>query len=78
MNEVVLPEHLFHICTIPGPTRSYRFPTFWFGQMKLMGKLNASVGENILFRFLRDENALMWAGPELQLFRESSSHSLVV
>ena len=31
MNEVVLPEHLFHICTIstiPGPARSYRFLTF--------------------------------------------------
>ena len=25
---LVLPEHLFHICTILGPTRSYRFPTF--------------------------------------------------
>ena len=39
------------------PARSYRFPTFWFGQIKPMGKLNASVGENILFRFRRDENA---------------------
>ena len=28
VNEVVLPEHLFHICPIPGPTRSYRFRTF--------------------------------------------------
>ena len=28
VNEVVLPEHLFHICTILGPTRSYHFSTF--------------------------------------------------
>ena len=28
VNVVVLTEHLFHICTILGPTRSYRFPTF--------------------------------------------------
>ena len=68
-DEVVLPEHLFRICTILGPTRCYRFPTFWFGQMKPMGKSNASVGENILLRFLRDKNAeaLVWPGPELQL-----------
>ena len=53
MKEVVLPEHLLRICTIPGPARSYRFPTFFFfGQIKPMGKLNASVGENSLFRFL--------------------------
>ena len=62
MNEV-LPEHLFHICTIPGPARSHRFPTFQFGQIKPMGKLNASVGENILFHsILRDENASALSG----------------
>ena len=43
-----------------------------------MEKFNVSVGENILFRFLRDENALMWPGPKLQLCRRSSSHSLLV
>ena len=65
MNEVVLPEHLFHICTIstiPGPARSYHFPMFYFGQIRTMGKLNASVGENILFRFCRDENASALSG----------------
>ena len=29
---------------------------------KTMGKLNASVGENILFRFRRDENASALSG----------------
>ena len=28
VNEVVLPEHLFHTCTMPGPTRFYHFRTF--------------------------------------------------
>ena len=28
VNEVVLPEHLLHICPIPGATRSYCFRTF--------------------------------------------------
>ena len=32
-----------------------------------MGKLNASLGENNLLRFLRDQNLLVWSGPELQL-----------
>ena len=33
-----------------------------------MGKLNASLGENNLLRFLRGQNLLVWSGPELQLF----------
>ena len=37
-----------------------------------MGKLNASLGENNLLRFLRDQNLLVWSGPELQLFLGSS------
>ena len=78
VNEVVLPEHLFHIYTIPGPTRCYRFPTFQFEQMKPTGKLNASVGEHVLLGFLLDENALVWSVPELQLFRGSSSLSFLV
>ena len=40
--------------------------------MRPMGKLNASLGENNLLRFLRDQNLLVWSGPELQLFLGSS------
>ena len=39
--------------------------------MKPMGKLNASLGENNLLRFLQDQNALVWLGPALQLFLRS-------
>ena len=71
MNEVVLPKHLFYICTIstiPGPTPSYRFPTFSFGPIKPMEKLNAAK----IFCFVFVEMKTH------QLFRGSSSHSPLV
>ena len=45
VNEVVLPEHLFHTCTMPGPTRFYHFELFSVDRRNQLENYNSSVDE---------------------------------